>query len=166
LVSLPLTAVNAGQEALIVKGKGGKERMAPIGGHARRAIDAYLEIRDVFLARRAKDAPPQPSPFLFPSRGKTGHVTAARFAQMLKDICVAADIEPERVSPHVMRHAFATHLLSGGADLRSVQKMLGHADITTTQIYTHVAQDKLHNLVMTKHPLARKPLAKIVKNRA
>jgi integrase/recombinase XerD len=95
------------------------------------------------------------SPFLFPSRGKTGHVTAARFAQLLKRLAASAGIEPSRVSPHVLRHAFATHLLDRGADLRSVQEMLGHADITTTEIYTHVGPERL-KAAMKKHPLARK----------
>lgn len=150
LVSLPLAAYRSGEPYLLVRGKGGKERLAPLGGAAATALDDYLSVRGVFLNEGAV------SPWLFPSRGKTGHVTAARFAQMLKDLAVAAGVEPSRVSPHVLRHAFATHLLDGGADLRAVQQMLGHADITTTQIYTHVAQDRLRDLVFTKHPLAKK----------
>lgn len=150
LVSLPLAAYRSGEPYLLVRGKGGKERLAPLGGAAAAALDDYLSVRGVFLNEGAV------SPWLFPSRGKTGHVTAARFAQMLKDLAVAAGVEPSRVSPHVLRHAFATHLLDGGADLRAVQQMLGHADITTTQIYTHVAQDRLRDLVFTKHPLAKK----------
>ncbi|MCB2096855.1 MAG: site-specific tyrosine recombinase XerD [Parvularculaceae bacterium] len=155
LVSVPLSAAQAGREALIVRGKGDKERLVPVGGAARRALDAYLAIRETFLADDRKGGK-QPSRFLFPSRGKSGHVTAARFAQQIKDLAIAAGIAPERVSPHVLRHAFATHLLSGGADLRSVQAMLGHADIATTEIYTHVSQDRLRDLVFTAHPLARK----------
>lgn len=155
LVGLPLSAMRKGGETLVVRGKGERERLAPVGGAARRALDDYLRIRSAFLAK-GRDGAPVPSPFLFPSRGKTGHVTAARFAQSLKDLAVAAGVPPARVSPHVLRHAFATHLLSGGADLRSVQAMLGHADITTTQIYTHVAQDRLKDLVFTAHPLAAK----------
>lgn len=150
LAALPRSAVRKGQPYLIVSGKGGKERLAPLGGAAVAALKGYLCVRGEFLPEGAD------SPFLFPSRGKTGHVTAARFAQMLKDLAVAAKIDPARVSPHVLRHAFATHLLDGGADLRAVQQMLGHADITTTQIYTHVAQDRLRDLVFTKHPLAKK----------
>ena len=150
LVSLPLAAFRKGQPFLIVRGKGGKERMAPLGGAAASALEDYLSFRLSFLAKGAA------SPWLFPSRGKTGHVTAARFAQMLKDLAVKAGIDPARLSPHVLRHAFATHLLDRGADLRSVQQMLGHADITTTQIYTHVAQDRLRDLVFSKHPLAKK----------
>lgn len=150
LVALPLSAFRRGQPYLMVTGKGGKERLAPLGGPAIAALEDYLAVRESFLPKGA------PSPWLFPSRGKSGHVTAARFAQMLKELAAAAGIEPSRVSPHVLRHAFATHLLDGGADLRAVQQMLGHADITTTQIYTHVAQDRLRELVFTKHPLAKK----------
>lgn len=155
LVSLPLSSVENAREAVFVRGKGGKERLAPVGGEARRALGDYLAIRDVFLPQNA-DGAPQASRFLFPSRGKTGHVTAARLAQMIKELAGAAGIAPERVSPHVLRHAFATHLLSGGANLRAVQTMLGHADITTTEIYTHVAQERLKDLVFTHHPLAKK----------
>ena len=112
-------------------------------------------MRSAFLQQGA-DGESAPSPYLFPSRGKTGHVTAARFAQLIKQLAIVAGIAPERVSPHVLRHAFATHLLSGGANLRAVQAMLGHADITTTEIYTHVAQDRLKDLVFNRHPLAKK----------
>jgi integrase/recombinase XerD len=139
-----------GERLLIIRGKGDKERLAPLTARAVAAVEAYLETRAGFLEEDAT------SPWLFPSRGKEGHLTTARFAQMLKDLAVKAGVAPSKVSPHVLRHAFATHLLDGGADLRSVQQMLGHADITTTQIYTHVAQDRLRDLVMTKHPLARK----------
>lgn len=150
LVSLPLAAFRRGQPYLLVRGKGGKERLAPLGSRALCALEAYVAVRSQLLAEGAT------SRFLFPSRGKSGHVTAARFAQLLKDLAIKAGIEPSRVSPHVLRHAFATHLLDGGADLRSVQQMLGHADITTTQIYTHVAQDRLRDLVTRAHPLAKK----------
>jgi integrase/recombinase XerD len=150
LVSLPFGAVRPGQPFLLVKGKGGKERLAPLGKSASAALEEWRVVRAEFVKEG------ESSPFLFPSRGKTGHVTAARFAQMLKDLAVKAGVEPSRVSPHVLRHAFATHLLDGGADLRSVQQMLGHADITTTQIYTHVAQDRLRDLVNRAHPLAKK----------
>lgn len=149
LVSLPLSAASGRRDAVVIRGKGGKERLVPISGAARRALDAYLLVRREFLGEAE-------SPFLFPSRGKTGRLTPARFAQLLKDLARDAGIPAGRVSPHVLRHAFATHLLSGGADLRSVQSMLGHADITTTEIYTHVAQDRLKDLVFTKHPLAKR----------
>lgn len=154
LVGLPLAALRKGERLLIIKGKGDKERLAPLTQRAVAAAEAYLACRDKFLETKGKQK--AASPWFFPSRGKTGHVTAARFAQMLKDIAVEAGVPPSKVSPHVLRHAFATHLLEGGADLRSVQQMLGHADITTTQIYTHVAQDRLKDLVFSKHPLARK----------
>lgn len=152
LVGLPLSAVKNDAPYLMVRGKGGKERIAPLGAPARDAINAYLHVRDVFLKGAGKDG----AMWLFPSRGKTGHVTTARFAQLLKDLAIKAGVEPALVSPHVVRHAFATHLLDGGADLRSVQEMLGHADVTTTQIYTHVAQERLKNLVFEAHPLAQK----------
>ena len=150
LVSLKLAAVRRGERLLLIRGKGDKERLAPLSARAVMAIDRYLEVRAA-LAEEEKT-----SPWLFPSRGKSGHITTARFAQMLKDLAVTAGLPASKVSPHVLRHAFATHLIEGGADLRSVQQMLGHADITTTQIYTHVAQDRLRDLVLTKHPLAQK----------
>jgi integrase/recombinase XerD len=155
LVSLPLSAARGGGETMFVRGKGGKERIVPVGGAARRALAEYLGVRSAFLASAPSGAKAA-SPFLFPSRGRTGHVTAARFAQLVKELAVSAGVPPERVSPHVLRHAFATHLLSGGADLRSVQAMLGHSDITTTEIYTHVAGDRLKDLVFRAHPLAKK----------
>ncbi len=155
LVSLPLASAEGMREAILVRGKGGKERFAPVGGAARRAIGDYLAVRAEFVQKDAAgDA--APSRFLFPSRGKAGHITAARFAQLIKELAIEAGIAPERVSPHVLRHAFATHLLSGGANLRAVQSMLGHADITTTEIYTHVAQDRLKDLVFSRHPLSKK----------
>ncbi|MEE2691373.1 MAG: site-specific tyrosine recombinase XerD [Pseudomonadota bacterium] len=152
LVSLPLAAFRRGQPYLIVRGKGGKERMAPLGGAASKALEDYLSVRGEFLEGLGESA----KTFLFPSRGRSGHITAARFAQLLKELAAKAGVDPKRLSPHVLRHAFATHLLDRGADLRSVQQMLGHADITTTQIYTHVAQDRLRDVVFSKHPLAKK----------
>ncbi len=152
LVSLPLAAVSNNAPYLLIRGKGGKERIAPLGGPARESIDDYLNVRSVFL----KGAGADNARWLFPSRGKLGHVTTARFAQLLKGLAISAGVDPALVSPHVLRHAFATHLLDGGADLRSVQEMLGHADVTTTQIYTHVAQERLKNLVFETHPLAKK----------
>lgn len=151
LVSLPIAAVSRGEKYLIVRGKGDKERLAPLGETALTAIADYLEVRETFLPKGEKV-----SAWLFPSRGKTGHVTTSRFAQLLKDLAIKAGLDPVKVSPHVLRHAFATHLIEGGADLRSVQQMLGHADITTTEIYTHVAQDRLKELVFRAHPLAKK----------
>lgn len=150
LVGLPLAAMRKHDRFLIIRGKGDKERLAPLGQRAIEAVEAYLLVRDAFLPEGGA------SPWLFPSRGKTGRLTSARFAQLLKDLAVEAGVPPSKVSPHVLRHAFATHLIEGGADLRSVQQMLGHADITTTQIYTHVAQERLRELVLKNHPLAKK----------
>ena len=151
LTSLTLAALARDPAYLIVKGKGGKERLAPLNAAARTAIKAYLEVRPGFLPKGDKA-----NPWLFASRGKEGRLTPRRFAQLLDEAAADAGIDPARVSPHVLRHAFATHLLEGGADLRVVQTLLGHADIGTTQIYTHVAGDRLAEVVATKHPLARK----------
>jgi integrase/recombinase XerD len=151
LTALPLAALARDPAYLIVKGKGGKERLAPLNAAARAAVKAYLDARRDFLPKG--DAA---NPWLFPSRGKAGRLTPRRFAQLLDEAAADAGIDPARVSPHVLRHAFATHLLEGGADLRIVQKLLGHADIATTQIYTHVAGERLREVVETKHPLGRK----------
>jgi integrase/recombinase XerD len=151
VMGLPLTALARDPAYLIVKGKGGKERLAPLNDAARTAVKAWLAVRKDFLPRG--DAA---NPWLFPSRGKAGRLTPRRFSQLLEEAAIAAGIDPAKVSPHVLRHAFATHLLEGGADLRVVQTLLGHADIATTQIYTHVAGDRLAEVVKTKHPLARK----------
>ncbi len=151
LTSLTLAALARDPAYLIVKGKGGKERLAPLNDAARTAVKAYLEVRPGFVPKGQKA-----NPWLFASRGKEGRLTPRRFAQLLDEAAAGAGIDPARVSPHVLRHAFATHLLEGGADLRVVQTLLGHADIGTTQIYTHVAGDRLAEVVATKHPLARK----------
>ena len=158
LVGLPLSAILRDGRGLIVRGKGGKERMVPLSEPASAAIAAYLPLRAHFLVpgREAVQMP-----FLFPSRSASGgHLTRQRFAQILKELAVEAGIDPGKVSPHVLRHAFATHLLDHGADLRSVQKMLGHADIGTTQIYTHVVSERLKRVVNDHHPLARSPLTR------
>jgi integrase/recombinase XerD len=155
LTSLTLAALARDPAYLIVRGKGGKERLAPLNAAARTAVKAYLEVRPGFLPKGgAKGA--GANPWLFASRGKEGRLTPRRFAQLLDEAAVLAGIDPARVSPHVLRHAFATHLLEGGADLRVVQTLLGHADIGTTQIYTHVAGDRLAEVVASKHPLSRK----------
>jgi len=151
LLALPLAALQRDPAYLIVKGKGGKERLAPLNDAARTAVKAYLPARPAFFPKGVKD-----SPWLFPSRGAGGRLTARRMAQLLDEAATQAGIDPARVSPHVLRHAFATHLLEGGADLRAVQTLLGHADIATTQIYTHVAEDRLREVVQTKHPLGRR----------
>ncbi len=150
LLSLPLSAVAGDRRSLIVRGKGGKERMVPVGTAAQAAIARYLPIRHEFLAGRRH------SPFLFPSRARQGHLTRQRLHQLLKELAPAAGLDPERLSPHVLRHAFASHLLAGGADLRAVQMLLGHADIATTQIYTHVQKDRLAAVLRAHHPLARR----------
>jgi len=153
LVGLPLASIRTRERFIHVRGKGGRERLAPIGGAAREAIDAYLPVRDAFLPRGKLGL--QAARYLFPSRGREAHLTRRRCHQLLKELAVKAGIDPGRLSPHVLRHAFATHLVEGGADLRSVQTLLGHADIATTQIYTHVARDRLKQTVEMAHPLAR-----------
>ena len=145
LVSLPLAAVPRDAPFLTVTGKGGQQRMVPISTRARQALSRWLALR------------PGDSRHLFPSRGEKGHVTRIRLFQMLRELALRAGLDPARVSPHVLRHAFATHLLEGGADLRVLQTLLGHADIATTQIYTHVDASRLVALVNARHPLARKP---------
>lgn len=143
LVSLKTLAAQRRDDCLMIKGKGGRERLVPLTGAAVRAVAAWIKVRG-----------DNDSPYLFPSTGKLGHMTRERFAQLLKQLAIDAGLPPSRISPHVLRHAFATHLLARGADLRSVQKLLGHADISTTQIYTHVLDERMKELVQTKHPLA------------
>jgi integrase/recombinase XerD len=150
LVTLPLAAARRDPRFLVISGKGGKERVVPLSEPARLALRKYLECRDEFLP----DA--RPARWLFPSRGSAGHLTRQRTGQLLKELAVKAGLDPDRLSPHVLRHAFASHLLDHGADLRSVQQMLGHADIATTQIYTHVETERLRRLVESSHPLARR----------
>jgi integrase/recombinase XerD len=150
LVTLPHAAVLRDPRFLLVRGKGGRERVVPLGEPARRALAAYLECRPRFLAEE------RPSRWLFASRGVEAHLTRQRCGQLLKELALKAGLDPARLSPHVLRHAFASHLLDHGADLRSVQQMLGHADIATTQIYTHVLSERLRKLVHTSHPLARR----------
>ena len=157
LVTMPLASVTGRDRFIYVRGKGGRERMAPLGGEAKNALHGYLSVRDEFLPRGRTGAA---NKFLFPSRGREGHLTRRRAHQLLKDLALKAHIDPARLSPHVLRHAFATHLVEGGADLRSVQTLLGHADIATTQIYTHVAQERLQRTVETAHPLAKQRKAR------
>ncbi|QKG71380.1 tyrosine recombinase [Erythrobacter mangrovi] len=142
LVSLPLSAVPRDAPFLTVMGKGGQARMVPVSQRATAALSRWLTVRETG------------SPWLFPSR--TGHISRVRLFQLLKELAVRADLPPEKLSPHVLRHAFATHLLEGGADLRALQTLLGHADISTTQIYTHVDAERLVKLVNERHPLARR----------
>lgn len=134
---------------MIIRGKGGKERLCPLGAPALLALRNWLETRDVEKYGAGSGA------FVFPSRGKSGHLTRRRLAQMLEQLSLTVGINPSRVHPHALRHAYATHLLQGGADLRSVQTLLGHSDIATTQIYTHVLTDELAELLETAHPLAQ-----------
>jgi integrase/recombinase XerD len=157
LVTLPLAAARSRDAFLLIRGKGGKERLVPLNPSAREAIAAYLDVRAEFLGD-GKDGPA--ARFLFPSRGAEGHLTRRRCHQLLKELAARAGIDPDRLSPHVLRHAFATHLVEGGADLRSVQTLLGHADISTTQIYTHVAGERLKTTVNSAHPLARRQSVK------
>ena len=152
LVSLPVNAASKGTGVITVKGKGGRERLVPLSQTAQDAINAYLPHRKHFLDKAGRA---NAQSFLFPSRGKSGHLTRHRFGQLLKELAMEAGIEPDRLSPHTLRHAFASHLLAHGADLRSVQQMLGHADISTTQIYTHVLEERLKALVEDHHPLAK-----------
>jgi integrase/recombinase XerD len=143
LVSLPVAAVPRDAPLLHVTGKGGQQRLVPVSTRARQALSRWLALRT------------GESRFLFPSRGADGHLTRVRLFQLLRELAARADLDPTRISPHVLRHAFATHLLEGGADLRVLQTLLGHADISTTQIYTHVDGARLVALVNARHPLAR-----------
>jgi integrase/recombinase XerD len=155
LVGLPLAAAQRDPRFLLVRGKGGKERVVPLSEPARRMLAAWLECRARMLTE-AMAADPRRARFLFPSRAAAGHLTRQRCGQTLKELALAAGLDPERLSPHVLRHAFASHLVDHGADLRSVQQLLGHADIATTQIYTHVQGERLRRLVESAHPLARR----------
>ncbi len=159
LVSLKTAATQRRDACLMIKGKGGRERLVPLTGAAQRAIEIWLGCRKETLPT-GLDAKARAQKYLFPSRSKSGHVTRERFAQMLKDLALISGLPPAKVSPHVLRHAFATHLLARGADLRSVQKLLGHADISTTQIYTHVLDERMRALVYDKHPLVQKKVKK------
>lgn len=153
LVGLPLSALTGDGQFLLVNGKGGKERLVPLSEPARRAVNEWLVQRKALVGDQGVR---KGVPWLFPTGAAEGHLTRQRFAQMLKDLAVEAGLDRRAVSPHVLRHAFASHLLAHGADLRSVQQMLGHADISTTQIYTHVLEGRLARLVNENHPLARR----------
>jgi integrase/recombinase XerD len=152
LVSLPVAAVRGDPQMLLVKGKGGKERMTPLSPPARKALAAWLVMRDA-AEDIAKAKGRALSAFLFPSSGKLGHLTRHRFYMLIKELAVNAGVSPDKVTPHTLRHAFATHLLANGADLRVIQTLLGHADIATTEIYTHVLEERLIDLVQEHHPL-------------
>ena len=148
LVTLPLSALAADRTHLTVRGKGDKERMVPVGSAARSALAAWLAVRPFYLTDNSRQR------WLSPSRGRQGHLTRQRVAQCLKALALDAGLDPARISPHVLRHAFASHLVAHGADLRAVQAMLGHADIATTQIYTHIQTTHLTAVVQRHHPLA------------
>src|SRR6056297_2056756 len=153
LVALPIAAARGDPQMLMIRGKGGKERMVPLSTPARGALTDWLAMRDTD-EETARNKGSAPSSFLFPSRGKSGHLTRHRFYLLIKELAVAAGVSPDKVTPHTLRHAFATHLLANGADLRAIQMLLGHADVATTEIYTHVLEERLKSLVLTHHPLA------------
>ena len=154
LVTLKTAQTRRRDECLIIKGKGGKERLVPLTKASLKAIKDWKAVRKGFLPKTV-DALTRAEPYLFPSPSKTGHISRERFAQLLKELAVKAELEPSKISPHVLRHAFATHLLARGADLRSVQMLLGHSDISTTQIYTHVLDERMKALVYDMHPLSK-----------
>ena len=149
LVALPVTAALRDARLIEIRGKGGKERLVPLSRAAQAAMKDYVGLR-------AAEGAYEKSPWLFPSHGDSGHLTRQHFARELKDLAIAAGLDAGKISPHVLRHAFASHLLQNGADLRVVQQLLGHADISTTQIYTHVLDEHLRELVESAHPLAKK----------
>jgi integrase/recombinase XerD len=152
LVSLPASAARRDERMLIVRGKGNKERLVPLNNSAKQAMRDYLALREE-AEKDKKKGSLKASKWLFPSFGESGHLTRQHFARDLKALAAQAGLKPKQVSPHVLRHAFASHLLQNGADLRSVQTLLGHADISTTQIYTHVLEERLKSLVRDLHPL-------------
>lgn len=162
LVGLKLSALQVKEKAtqveaqfLMITGKGGKERLVPIHARARDMLSKYLAVRHIFLPHSTLHTPTT-SLYLFPYHRARGHITRQQFGVLLKALAVKAGIDPEKISPHTLRHSFASHLLEGGADLRVIQELLGHSDIATTQIYTHVAGAQLKKLVQEKHPLAKK----------
>lgn len=152
LVSLPLAAaqhlLKSGEPFLLVRGKGDKERLVPVNPQALAALRRYLEIREMFVRHKGQE------PWLFPSGGRQGYLTRQRFGQLLKEVAMNSGLDPQKISPHVLRHSFASHLLAGGANLRVIQELLGHADIATTEIYTHVQPERLMQLVREHHPLS------------
>ena len=154
LVSLRVSAARGDPRLLLIMGKGGKERLVPLSDPAREALAAWLVQRDkTDETAQAKGKPA--SIYLFPSRGSAGYLTRHRFYLLIKEFALTAGVDPSKVTPHTLRHAFATHLLANGADLRAIQTMLGHADVATTEIYTHVLEARLSELVLENHPLAK-----------
>lgn len=149
LISLPENAINYEKKLIYVKGKGEKERIVPIASSAMKAVQNYDSIRGCFIKKN------KTSDWLFPSiKSESGHITRDTFFKELKRLAISCEIPYNKISPHTLRHSFATHLIGNGADLRSVQKMLGHENITTTEIYTHISSQKLLNVINTNHPLA------------
>ncbi len=155
LVAMPVAAARGDPRMLLILGKGGKERMVPLSPPAREALSDWLELRDKAEEKQVEKGG-LASKYLFPSRGKAGHLTRQRFYLLIKDLAVTGNVPPSDVTPHTLRHAFATHLLANGADLRSIQTLLGHADVATTEIYTHVLDERLSELVLQHHPLAQR----------
>ncbi|WP_439123006.1 site-specific tyrosine recombinase XerD [Marivita sp.] len=154
LVSLPLSSAKGDPRMLLIRGKGDKERMVPLSPPARAALRDWLKTREEMEDAARTDGKPA-SAFLFPSRGKSGHLTRHAFYILIKELAVEGGVSPSKVTPHTLRHAFATHLLANGADLRAIQTFLGHADVSTTEIYTHVLEERLKELVLDHHPMAR-----------
>jgi integrase/recombinase XerD len=150
LLALPVSAATSRERVLLVRGKGGRERLVPLNEAAQRALEH-------FLALRKAQGPVEGTGYLFASHAGSGHLTRQHLGQELRALAAATGLPARKVSPHVLRHAFASHLLAGGADLRAVQQMLGHADISTTQIYTHVLSERLRRIVETHHPLGKRP---------
>lgn len=153
LVGMPLSAISRDRLMLIIRGKGEKERIVPLSEPARDALEDYLIVRDDFFPKQGTT--PLMRNWLFPSRSKDGHLTRIRLSQLLKELAFEAGLKKTQVSPHILRHSFASHLLANGADLRSLQQMLGHTDIATTQIYTHVLDERLKSLINLSHPLSK-----------
>jgi integrase/recombinase XerD len=154
LVGLPRSVLRSRSRMIVVRGKGDKERMVPLGERARDAMEAFATALRAAETEAGSPARAADQPWLFPALSESGHMTRQAFARDLKALAMRAGIAPARVSPHVLRHAFASHLLQNGADLRAVQELLGHADISTTQIYTHVLEERLVRLVSDHHPLS------------
>ena len=149
LVTIPLNAINKNSELFLIRGKGNKERLVPISRSAIKAVNRWLKYRNKMIIKEKSKI------FLFPANSKLGHLSRVQFFNILKKISNHAGLGSKKISPHIIRHAFATHLLSNGADLRVIQSLLGHSDIATTQIYTHVLDDKKKSLVLKNHPLAK-----------
>jgi integrase/recombinase XerD len=154
LVTLPLSSAKGDPRMLLIRGKGGKERMVPLSPPARAALRDWLKTREALEEDARANGKPA-STFLFPSRGQSGHLTRHAFYVLIKELAVEGGVSPAKVTPHTLRHAFATHLLANGADLRAIQTFLGHADVSTTEIYTHVLEERLKELVLDHHPMAR-----------